>query len=557
MNEKRLYDKLLEHIGGLSGVTRRASGSAGIVCTCCLGSEDLAVKVIDLRELWDDEVELLRICRELSALRFFTHIGGEVIVQYKASFLHTEEKLLYLFMEQMEASFDDIFDQHRFTEDDARFAFYQVALAIALMHKHNWVHRDVKPANFLVAGVSKKNKSFMCGCSFRCADLGLARRLPPAGVRLECRQSSSTPQFTRMASTIGNTASYRPLEILLHENDAVTYSSVLQLPPIDIWGLGVFLAEMLLNEAVFPITGECGIVESEMRAIVQRVPHSEANLTELLAIYAKKRSSSARILLGKKAECTDDLFIKLRSLQISEDCIDLLQTMLSLNPVHRPTSDEIIRHKWLSSVRDTKRELELLDRPVPYQSDSEEILDLPLKRQRAKLATLVDRTFRGKLPLAQVQFTFKRAKTRLLHMDASPISLSEEFLPSICTAENTAGVQSPVPGTGQGQPSTGTYCIGDAVVVRVAGEDSVWYGHIRAVENTAKELHVCWLEGFNPRTGLFVGCSEGHEMLGYCYFSEVLETGTDAKVGLKISRKGCYYLYPEARKRHRAQAGLV
>ena len=93
----------------------------------------------------------------------------------------------------------------------------QVFQGLAFMHKLGIFHRDIKPENVLCNGNQIK-----------IADFGLAREM------------NSQLQLTEYISTRW----YRAPELLLGSK---SYSS-----PIDIWAVGVVMAEMFLLEPIFP-----------------------------------------------------------------------------------------------------------------------------------------------------------------------------------------------------------------------------------------------------------------------------------------------------------------
>ena len=82
-------------------------------------------------------------------------------------------------------------------------------MGLQYIHKHGYFHRDMKPENLLVTGSTLK-----------IADFGLAREI------------RSLPHFTEYVSTRW----YRAPEVLLRSR---SYNS-----PIDMWAVGVIMAEM-------------------------------------------------------------------------------------------------------------------------------------------------------------------------------------------------------------------------------------------------------------------------------------------------------------------------
>eukprot|EP01031_Cornospumella_fuschlensis_P033086 gene33086-40022_t len=97
--------------------------------------------------------------------------------------------------------------------------FLMMLKAIAHCHSHGIIHRDIKPSNFLVDSKGQ----------VKLADFGLARLWE------ENDRDLSHQVCTRH---------YRPPELL--------YASRSYTPALDVWGLGVIFAELMLLRTLFP-----------------------------------------------------------------------------------------------------------------------------------------------------------------------------------------------------------------------------------------------------------------------------------------------------------------
>jgi serine/threonine protein kinase len=137
-----------------------------------------------------------------------------------------EKEELFLIFEYCETSLYNIMQQtkregRQFEESQIKGMMHQLLCGLAHMHKHGFFHRDIKPENMLCHGDTIK-----------IADFGLAREI------------RSRPPFTEYVSTRW----YRAPEILLH---STTYNS-----PIDLWAVGVLMAELYLGRPLFPGSSE-------------------------------------------------------------------------------------------------------------------------------------------------------------------------------------------------------------------------------------------------------------------------------------------------------------
>uniref|UniRef100_A0ACB8G0F2 Cyclin-dependent kinase 15 n=1 Tax=Sphaerodactylus townsendi TaxID=933632 RepID=A0ACB8G0F2_9SAUR len=96
---------------------------------------------------------------------------------------------------------------------------FQLLRALAYIHRHQILHRDLKPPNLLLS----------CLGELKLADFGLAR-------------AKSIPGRTYSAEVV--TLGYRPPDVLMGATD---YSS-----EVDIWGAGCIFVEMLQGQPLFP-----------------------------------------------------------------------------------------------------------------------------------------------------------------------------------------------------------------------------------------------------------------------------------------------------------------
>lgn len=173
--------------------------------------------------------------------------------------------------------------------------------ALKYLHKNNIVHRDLKPMNILMTKVKTSDGSVEV--IVKLADFGFARYF-------ETRQNSSSG-YDDMVSTICGTPIYMAPELLINRK----YNT-----KADMWSFGVIMYELLYGTNPY------------------NFPKSLANLS--------KAMMEQKIIY-------ENVY--------SKNCINLMKSLLQVNPEDRIEWEDFFDHKWFTS--DLEKE----------DSDSEEI----------------------------------------------------------------------------------------------------------------------------------------------------------------------------------------
>ena len=226
------------------------SGSTSQVyrAMCLTNNRIIAIKIIDL-EIYPLEIDVLR--REVA---FWSRCHqNENIVDYHGSFI--DKSILYILMEYLSGgSVHDIMRekyQNGF-KDECQIAtvLKGILLGLEYVHKHEQVHRDIKPGNVLI-----NDKG-----TVKIGDFGVAASLLEEGIK--------RPRFT----VIG-TLSYMAPEVL---NKEISYTQ-----KADIWSLGITAYELATGSSPYYSIPPLGIVKQILKSPPPRLPKDENYSAEL------------------------------------------------------------------------------------------------------------------------------------------------------------------------------------------------------------------------------------------------------------------------------------
>ncbi|OCK86314.1 cyclin-dependent kinase G-1 [Lepidopterella palustris CBS 459.81] len=193
-----------------------------------------------------------------------------------------------------------------FLASEVKTLLLQLASAVEYLHDHWILHRDLKTSNILM-----NNRG-----EIKLADFGMARYFgdPPP------------PKMTQLVVTLW----YRAPELLLGTE---TYGK-----PIDMWSIGCIFGELLTKEPLLQGKNEvdelskifelCGIPTEDSWPNFKRLPNAKS-----LRLPRNTPSSTGSVIRAK--------FPLLTSSGSA-----LLTSLLSLNPVRRPTATEMLAHPY-------------------------------------------------------------------------------------------------------------------------------------------------------------------------------------------------------------------
>ncbi|KAG9255484.1 calcium/calmodulin-dependent protein kinase [Emericellopsis atlantica] len=193
-----------------------------------------------------------------------------------------------------------------FDEEAVRRITGQLLEGIAFMHDSGFAHRDLKPGNILVEAASPD-------WLVKIADFGISKRAQEGGTDLRTMQIGT---FGYMAPEV--------MGFFSGNDPSVAYSVT-----VDIWAIGIIAYELLFKR------------------------HPFVNVKDILDYVtgAEELRFSGRSELGT-----------------TEVCLDFLRSLLTPNPVTRPTAGAANNHSWFGrepSPMDTEEPLFVEEASVP------------------------------------------------------------------------------------------------------------------------------------------------------------------------------------------------
>ncbi|KTF85551.1 hypothetical protein cypCar_00019173 [Cyprinus carpio] len=336
-------------------------GAYGMVCSAFDNVNKIRVAIKKISP-FEHQTYCQRTLREIKILLRFRHeniIGiNDILRARRIEYMRD----VYIVQDLMETDLYKLLKTQQLSNDHVCYFLYQILRGLKYIHSANVLHRDLKPSNLLINTT----------CDLKICDFGLARIADP--------EHDHTGFLTEYVATRW----YRAPEIMLNSKacpcvcvvsiqhinltHVLTFSLLIfqgYTKSIDMWSVGCILAEMLSNRPIFP--GKHYLDQLNHILGILGSPTQD----DLNCIINMKARNYLQALPQKPKIPWNKLFPK-----ADNKALDLLDRMLTFNPIKRITVEEALAHPYLEQYYDPSDE-PVAEEPFTFNM---ELDDLPKEK---------------------------------------------------------------------------------------------------------------------------------------------------------------------------------
>ncbi|NXH19045.1 CDKL1 protein, partial [Bucco capensis] len=280
-------------------------GSYGVVFKCRNKETGQLVAVKKFLESDEDPVIRKIALREIRMLKQLKHPNLVNLLE-----VFRRKRRLHLVFEYCDHTVLHELDKHPqgVPEHLVKSITWQTLQAVNFCHKHNCIHRDVKPENILI---TKNSVIKLC-------DFGFARIL-----------TGPSDYYTDYVATRW----YRSPELLVGDTQ---YGS-----PVDVWAIGCVFAELLSGVPLWPGKSDVDQLYLIRRTLGDLTPRHQQ------VFSTNQFFSGVRI---PDPESMEPLEVKFPN--ISSSALALMKGCLQMDPAERQSCEQLLQHPYFDSLRE-------------------------------------------------------------------------------------------------------------------------------------------------------------------------------------------------------------
>ncbi|KAH0573597.1 Long-flagella protein, kinase, CMGC RCK [Spironucleus salmonicida] len=296
-------------------------------------------------------VDKITKLREIQALKLLQN-HPTVVHLLEILFDRNTGKLAMVFELMTMNLYEIIKNKKQYLQDrQIKFYFFQMMDGLAAMHAAGYFHRDIKPENVLM---KKQNDSYLTH-EVKIADVG------------SCRQIDTPHPYTEYISTRW----YRSPETILSDG---VYG-----PEMDIFGSACLLFELSALFPLFPGKDELdqiyrihSVLGTPQQQVMDRIRKGVVN-NPIKGDFAPVKGTGIHRL----------------ATNLRPDCLDLLEKMLTYDPLQRLTASQVLQHHYfddipsiLSDARAQKANKELINHLEKTWCSVRGLTEVPIKQKQ-------------------------------------------------------------------------------------------------------------------------------------------------------------------------------
>lgn len=350
---------------GHSSSVHTTSSSSGVSTGRCVGvTEELyeskLVAIKKIAHVFNNKQSAKCVLREMEILTSVRHVNLIKLHHFLRPPVKETFEDIYLVTDLYDTDLHRIIQSgQKLTEEHYQYFMVQAFRGLNYLHSAGIMHRDLKPSNLLVNadcrlaicdfGLARGDEAHFVRIGSSNAEMHTTAADAPSStvpVHASCSASGLCEAGTASSATASAGAAltqyvvtrwYRPPEVLGMGSSSYTSA-------VDVWSLGLILAELIAGRIVLPGTDYI----SQLVMIVQLLGTPSQEDMEFLSPEARTFILSQPVVPRRGFS---ELFPA-----ASPDAVDLLSRLLQFHPSKRLTTRQVIEHRYFAKFRDAAAE---------------------------------------------------------------------------------------------------------------------------------------------------------------------------------------------------------